>query len=316
MSDTSQPGNMFLPVVLVLAAVFAVVVFPPMGALVGILAPAPLIFIYLQRGQVVGLIFMGLVFVALFFLVGSEQAMLFAAEYVVMATILAETVKAQLTMDKCIFLSALGSMVLATFLLFVLFGGESSLVDFFQQQIMKHFDQSIQALKSMGESQVALDSMQEVMKETSRTFAFAYPSFIMVGSLVTTAINFFLVRVLWIKLYGQTLFRQENFSELVLPDFLVWVLILSSTLLFFLGNHFGTIGINLFALVLLVYLFQGLAVTVHLLESKNAHFLIFALVFLLIVIQPILMGLVIGLGVFDIWVDFRKIRKINTEISE
>ncbi|MCH7622603.1 MAG: DUF2232 domain-containing protein [Nitrospinae bacterium] len=316
MSNPSQPGKMVLPVILILAVVFAVIIFPPMGALVGILAPAPLIFIYLQRGQVAGLILMGLVFVVLLLLAGPAQAMLFTAEYVVMATILAETVKAQLTMDKCIFLSALGSMILATFLLFVLFGGESSLIDFFQKQITKHFDLSIEALKSMGENQADLDSMQEVLNETSRTFASAYPAFIMVGSLVTAAVNFFLVRFLWIKLYGQTLFRQEKFSELVLPDFLVWLLIGSSASLFFIGSPVGTVGINLFALAILVYFFQGLAVTVHILKSKNAHFLIWILVFFLIVIQPILMGLVIGLGVFDIWVDFRKIRKINTEISD
>jgi uncharacterized protein YybS (DUF2232 family) len=316
LSDPSQPGKFVLPVILVSAAVFAVLFFPPLGALIGVLAPAPLIFVYLQRGQVVGLILMGLVFIVLMLLAGPAQAMLFAAEYVVMATILAETVKAQLTMDKCIFLSALGSMVLATFFLFVLFGGETSLIEFFQQQIMKHFDLSMEALKSMGENQDDLDSMQEVMEETSRTFASAYPAFIMVGSLITAAVNFFLVRFIWVKLYGQTLFRQEKFSELVLPDFLIWALILSSASLFFIGTSIGSLGINLFALVMLVYFFQGLAVTVHILERKKAHFVIWALVFLMIVIQPILMGFVIGLGVFDIWVDFRKIRKINTEISE
>lgn len=287
-----------------------------MVALVAILAPAPLLFVYLQRGQVVGFILMGLVFVVLLLLIGPAQAMLFVAEYVVMATILAETVKAQLSMDKCIFLGALGSMVLATLLMVVLFGGETSMVEFFQQQIMKHFDQSIEALKSMGESQADLDAMQKAFEETSRTFASAYPAFIMVGSLITAAANFFLVRFIWIKLYGQTLFRQEKFSELVLPDFLIFLLILSSATLFFIESSIGVVGVNLFALVILVYFFQGLAVTVHILESKNAHVFIWVLVFFLIVIQPVLMGLVIGLGVFDIWVDFRKIRKLNTEISE
>ncbi len=307
---------MVLPVLLILAAVFAVIFFPPLGALVGVLAPAPLIFVYLQRGQVPGLVLMGLVFLVLMFLAGPPQAMLFAAEYVIMATVLAETVKAQLTMEKCIFLSALGSMVFATLTLFVLFGGEASLIEFFQQQIMKHFELSMEALKSMGEKQADLESMQGAFEEASRTFASAYPAFIMVGSLVTAAVNFFLVRFVWIKLYGQTLFRQEKFSELVIPDFLVWVLILSSASLFILESSLGALGVNLFALVVLVYFFQGLAVTVHILESKNAHFIIWALVFFLIVIQPFLMGFVIGLGVFDIWVDFRKIRKINTEISE
>ena len=316
MSDPSKPGKFVLPVILISAAVFAVLFFPPLGALIGVLAPAPLIFVYLQRGQVVGLILMGLVFIVLMLLAGPAQAMLFAAEYVVMATILAETVKAQLTMDKCIFLSALGSMVLATFFLFVLFGGETSLIEFFQQQIMKHFDLSMEALKSMGENQADLDSMQEAFEETSRMFASAYPAFIMVGTLITAAVNFFLVRFIWVKLYGKTLFRQEKFSELVLPDFLIWALILSSASLFFIGSSIGALGINLFALVMLVYFFQGLAVTVHILKRKKAHFVLWGLVFLMIVIQPILMGFVIGLGVFDIWVDFRKIRKINTEISE
>ena len=94
------------------------------------------------------------------------------------------------------------------------------------------------------------------------------------------------------------------------------MLIFSSASLFFIGSPIGTVGINLFALVVLVYFFQGLAVTVHILESKNAHKLFWALVFILILIQPILMGVVVGLGVLDIWVDFRKIRKINTEIIE
>ncbi|VAX32794.1 hypothetical protein MNBD_NITROSPINAE05-1263 [hydrothermal vent metagenome] len=316
MSYPTQPGKFVLPVLLIFAAVFAVLFFPPMGALVGVFAPAPLIFVYLQRGQVVGMILMGLVFIVLMLLTGPAQAMLFAAEYVVMATILAETVKAQLTMDKCIFLSALGSMVLATFFLFVLFGGEASLVEFFQVQIMKHFDLSMEALKSMGENQADLDSMQEAFEETSRTFASAYPAFIMVGTLITAAVNFFLVRFVWGKLYGQTLFRQEKFSELVLPDFLIWMLILSAASLFFIGSSLGALGINLFALVLLTYFFQGLAVTVHILKRKKAHFAIWALVLFMIVIQPLLMGFVIGLGVFDIWVDFRKIRIINTEISE
>ena len=317
MSDNSQLKDLLLPASLVFGAVIAVIIFPPLAALAGILAPAPLLFVYLQRGQAAGLILMGLVFAVLFVMMGSGQALLFAAEYVVMATILAETIKAQLTMDKCIFISALGSMILATFLMFVLFAEEDkSLTDFFQGQIRQHFELSAEALKSMGESQAELDSMQAFFEQSSRTLASAYPAFIMVGSLITAAINFFLVRMLWIKFYGETLFLKEKFSELVLPDFMVWGLILSSGSLFLIGNPIGTVGMNLFAILLLVYLFQGLAIAVHILESKRVPIFLWVLVFFLIIIQPILMGLVIGLGVFDIWVDFRKIRKIKTENPE
>ncbi|GJL79760.1 MAG: hypothetical protein NPINA01_27490 [Nitrospinaceae bacterium] len=283
----------------------------------GILAPAPLLFVYLQRGKTAGLILMGLVFAVLYVLMGPGQAMLFAAEYVVMATLLAESIRAQLTMDKCIFIGALGSMVLGTFLMFVLFAErEASLTDFFQGQIMKHFELSMEALKSMGEKQAELDSMQAFFDQSSRTLASAYPAFIMVGSLITAAINFFLVRTLWIKLYGETLFRQEKFSELVLPDFLVWLLILSSGSLFLLGSPIGTVGINVLGVALLIYFFQGLAISVHILESKNVPVFLWILAFFLVLIQPLLIGLVIGLGVFDIWADFRKIKHKQTEDLE
>ncbi len=288
-----------------------------MAALMGIVAPAPLLFVYLQRGQVVGLILMGLVSVVLLTMIGAAQALLFVAEYVVMATIMAETIKARLTMDKCIFLSALGSMTLATFLMFVLFGGgESSLTDFFQAQIMQHFDQSMETLKSMGEKQVDLDAMQEFFEESSRTFASAYPAFIMVGSLITAAVNYFLVRIVWAKFYGDTLFRKEKFSELLLPDFLIWGLIVSAGSLFFIGSPAGTVGINLFVLLVLVYLFQGLAILVHTLKSKGVPKFVWILVFFIIMIQPILMGLLVGLGIFDIWVDFRKIKLKEIEHLE
>jgi predicted membrane protein DUF2232 len=317
LADNSQLKDILLPAGLVFGVLFAILIFPPTAALVGIVAPAPLLFVYLQRGQVVGLILMGLVFAALFVMMGAGQALLFAAEYVVMATIMAETIKAQLTMDKCIFLSALGSMTLATFLMFVLFADrENSLTDFFQAQIMEHFDQSMETLKSMGEQQVELDAMRDFFEQSSRTFATAYPAFIMAGSLITAAVNYFLVRLVWIKFYGDALFRKEKFSELVLPDFLIWGLILSSGSLFLIGSSVGVVGMNLFAMLLLVYLFQGLAILVHILAGRNVPRFLWALVFFVIAIQPILLGLLIGLGIFDIWVDFRKIKQRPTEHLE
>jgi uncharacterized protein YybS (DUF2232 family) len=317
LSGNSQLKDLLLPAALVFGVLFAILIFPPTAALVGIVAPAPLLFIYLQRGQVAGLVLMGLVFAALFILMGSNQALLFVAEYVVMATIMAETIKAQLTMDRCIFLSALGSMTLATFLMYVLFAdGEVSLTDFFQAQILEHFNHSLEALKSMGEEQAELDAMKEFFEQSSRTFATAYPSFIMAGSLITAAVNYFLVRLVWVKFYGDSLFRKEKFSELVLPDYLIWGLILSAGSLFLVGSPVGMVGMNLFAMVILVYLFQGLAVLVHILESKGVPKFLWALVFFIIIIQPILMGLVVGLGIFDIWVDFRKIKQKQTEHLE
>ncbi|SVB11990.1 uncharacterized protein METZ01_LOCUS164844, partial [marine metagenome] len=74
MDQGPKSQNLLLPVVLVFALLFALVVIPPLGALVGILSPFPLVFIFLQRGKQVALVLMTLIFGVLWFLVGQNQA--------------------------------------------------------------------------------------------------------------------------------------------------------------------------------------------------------------------------------------------------
>ena len=84
-------------------------VFPPLGALIGVLSPFPLVFMYLQRGRQVGIALIALVFAVLLLLVGANQAMLFLAEYALMALLLGEMIRIQLPADRCIAISALAS---------------------------------------------------------------------------------------------------------------------------------------------------------------------------------------------------------------
>ncbi|MCH7498973.1 MAG: DUF2232 domain-containing protein, partial [Nitrospinae bacterium] len=62
-------------------------------------------------------------------------------------------------------------------------------------------------------------------------------------------------------------------------------------------------------ILLVLYLFQGLAVVVHILTAKAFSKWVWIVIFALILFQPMFMGVVMGIGLFDIWVDFRKIRK-------
>ena len=117
MDQKPQSQNFLLPVAIVFLLLFVLVVFPPLGALVGILSPFPLAFIFLQRGKQPALVLMALVFGVIWFLVGQKQALLFIAEYAVMAIILGEMIRARFPGDWCIGASALISGGLSLFLL-------------------------------------------------------------------------------------------------------------------------------------------------------------------------------------------------------
>ena len=301
-----------LPVILVVILVFALLVFPPLGALIGILSPFPLVFIYLQRGRQVGIALVALVFAVLLVLVGSSQAMLFLAEYALMALVLGESIRIQLPGDRCIVGSALVSGIVSMILLATLLGDQdTSIREFFEKQVRAHFSQSIEAFNSMGEDKAEVEEMKKFAERAAEGFATAYPAFLLIGSLVGAAANYALIRIVWLRLYGPGLFSERTFSEWVCPENLIWGFILSGAALFLGQGVISDAGLNVFLIMLGIYFAQGLSIVVHFLKVRNVPTFFWFVLFILIFVQPLLIGLVAGLGVFDIWADFRKLRTVE-----
>lgn len=309
MAEAPQSQNFLLPVVLIFALLFALAVFPPLGAMVGVLSPFPLVFIFLQRGKQVALVLIALVFAVLWFLVGPNQAFLFLAEYAVMALILGGMIQARFPGDWCIGVSAAASGLASVLLLMVLFGSEdTSVKDFFEKQIRAHFLQSMEAFEKVGENKVEIEDMKAFVEKTADGFASAYPAFVLIGSFVSALFNYGMVRIVWVRLYGPGLFSTRTFAEWVCPDNVVWGFIASSVALFLGEGMVADVGLNVFAVMLVIYFVQGTSIVVHFLRARNIPKFFWFVLFILIFAQPLLIGLVAGLGVFDIWADFRKLR--------
>ena len=317
MVDRFHPEKALFPVVVILVFLLLAMFVPPLWVVVGALAPVPLIFVYLRWGRGVGMVLLGLVFGVLFSLVGHKQAVLFFAEYAVLAAVLSETIQFKLSFDKCILFSTLVAAALSIFLLLFIFTDrESTLTEFFQEQIEGHFQLSMEALQAMGDKPEELKAMREFANGASGAMAQSYPSFIIIGILVTAIVNYYMVRFLWSRIYGPGLFHPARFSKWVVPEQVIWVLIGSGGVLFFAeGTFLGTLGVNLLSLVLVVYFLQGLAILIHFLDSRNVPVFFWVLIFFVIVLQPLLIGAAVGLGIFDTWLDLRKIRAKAVEIS-
>jgi len=275
-----------------------------------------LIFVYLRWGRGVGMVLLGLVFGVLFSFVGYKQAVLFLSEYAVLAAVLSETIQFRLSFDKCILLGTLVAAALSIILLIFIFTDrESTLTEFFQKQVEGHFQLSMEALQAVGDKPEELKAMREFASGASSVMAQSYPSFITIGILMTAVVNYYTVRLLWGRIYGPGLFHPARFSGWVVPEQAVWGLIGSVGLLFLAEGILGALGLNLLSLVLVVYFLQGLAILIHFLESRNVPVFFWVLIFFVIVLQPLLIGAAVGLGIFDTWIDLRKIRAKSEEIS-
>jgi uncharacterized protein YybS (DUF2232 family) len=92
------------------------------------------------------------------------------------------------------------------------------------------------------------------------------------------------------------------------PDSLVWVLIGCGGLLMLPGSTLKIIGVNGLLVLLMIYFFQGIAIVSFFFEKKQFPRLLRIFFYSLIAIQQIVLLVVIGLGLFDIWLNFRKIK--------
>ena len=308
MAERFQPEKVLPPIMATLFLLFVATQFPPLLVMIGVLIPVPLIFAYIQLGRRPGITLLALVFIVLFAMLGPKQAILFFTEYAVLAGIMAETIRLRLPFDKCILLSTFVSAIFFIILLFfILIDRESTLTEFFQGQIKGYFEQSMEALKTMGNSD-DLKVMREFSNKVSGSLAKLYPSLIIVGVFITAVINYYTIRFLWGRVYDVNLFHSARFSEWVLSDKMLWVFISSSGLSFLFDNTLGDIALNVLFITLISYFLQGLAILVYFLESRNVSVFFWVPIFFVIVFQPLLIGAAIGLGIFDVWMDIRKIR--------
>lgn len=91
------------------------------------------------------------------------------------------------------------------------------------------------------------------------------------------------------------------------PDALVWGVIGCAVLVLASGGPLSYVGINGLILLMLIYLFQGLAVISFYFESRQVPILLRILIYAFFAIQQVFALLIIGVGFFDTWADFRRL---------
>ena len=274
-----------------------------------LLSPFPLVFIFLQRGKQVALVLMSLIFGVLWFLVGQDQALLFMAEYAVMALVLGEMIQERYPGDWCIGVSSLVSGALSILLLVALLGNQETTVkDFFEKQIKAHFVQSIETLESVEKNKEEIAEMKAFVDKTVGGFASAYPAFVFIGSLISAIANYSLLRIVWGRMFGSGLFSERTFAEWVCPENFIWGFIAASVAWFLGQGIIADVGLNLFIVIIVIYFAQGMSIMVHFLKARKVPIFLWLFLFIIIFAQPLFIGLIAGMGVFDIWADFRKIR--------
>lgn len=294
---------------------------PSAGITAGIFAPFVFMYFHLKLGRIPGLL-----------ILTASMAVLEAVAYqagfgtnpvaVFMmgssGLILAEFLKKNFAFEKTVFYTVLILVGMGTLFL----GVYSFYIDeqpwtLVQAYVNSGIKESIKSYADWGKgiSQEQVDLIRNNADLIAKTVYHLLPSFVIMGTIL----------FLWINvLAGRLLLSRRGigfpeFGDLTcwkIPDQMVWYVIASAVLILIPVDRVQIAGLNLLFIFLFIYLFQGLSIINFFFQHKNVPVIIRGVFYFLIFAQHFLLLLVICLGFFDIWIDFRKLNKIAKDPSE
>jgi uncharacterized protein YybS (DUF2232 family) len=191
--------------------------------------------------------------------------------------------------------SAVAAVVFASAgtLLFYLFGSWAVLLRDLRESLTQHMTSALSAYEKMGLSKEGLDVLKEQIPRIAETLFQLLPGLVFLSLVFVVLINVLFLCRRFPERSGEWL-SNVNLREWKGPEPLVWGLI--------------ACGFALFA--------PGLEFIAFFFHKNNVPRFLRGVTYLLIVIQQILTLMVVGLGLFDLWGDFRRLRKNNLTPSQ
>jgi uncharacterized protein YybS (DUF2232 family) len=137
-------------------------------------------------------------------------------------------------------------------------------------------------------------------------FLRSYPALLFLGILFGATLNYYLAQR--IRRFGRWEAKRPGvpFSSWSIPDSWVWGFILA-LLLYLLPDPYKRVGLNLLLASLGLYLLQGIAISSSLFRRWRLPVPLQIPIYLLSFMQPFLLLFFAGIGIFDVWVNFRKV---------
>jgi uncharacterized protein YybS (DUF2232 family) len=283
-----------------------------LGPFVGLFFPLPILFYRAKLGRSSGLFILMAASLIVASLVGRHSLVTaaFLFELGLVGLILPELFEMNLSVEKTVGITA-GVIITTGGLMLALYSFLSATSPWaVASNYLKHSAElAIAMYREMGASEedigVAAESVEGIVYIALRIL----PSIVIVTTLFLVWSNLLLARLLFQRrqLFYPDFGRLNHWKA---PERFVWVAIGSGILLLFGRLGLRMIGINGLIVMMMIYFFQGIAIVSFYFEKKQFPRLLRVLLYGLMAMQQLLLVVVIFVGFFDMWIDFRRERKV------
>ncbi len=291
--------------------IFLISVFIPIiGFVAALFIPLPILFYRLRLGRINGLvipIISSLVMVV--FIGGISLDILFFAGLLLIGFILGELFELNLSIEKTT-LYASGSVVLSGLIGLIISSiltGEGVFA-IVSNYVAKNLELTLVLYQSMGMSQENVQLISQSLDKIQHVLVTIIPALVSTSTLFVAWISILLAKPV---LKSRSLYYPD-FGPLNLwkaPDYLVWVVIGCGLVLFLPIPVIKVIGLNGLLILMTVYFFQGIAIVSYYFNKKRFPKILRVFLYTLMALQQLILLVVIGLGFFDLWINFRRLGK-------
>ena len=314
MNDTRREFNrdFFSGVIIITLFLIAYTFVPFLGIIITLFTPLPILFYYQKLGRL-PCILVSLIasIIAVYFMryFQSQFGIFFIIAFGIIGFTLSEVIQRNLSIEKTILYSVL--IIIGAGVIFAYFFALVNVFNpwaFLTQHINEKVNQTARLYQELGISPEQIDSLRASTQSLANFIVMTFPSFTVVATAFVIWANILLAK----RFYKTRNLKFPEFGDLSMweaPDILVWGVIVGGLLLLSGGIIIKAVGLNVLIIFLCVFFFQGIAIVSYFFHKKKIPPILRGVGYLLIAIQQIFLFIVIGLGLIDVWADFRKLKK-------
>ena len=278
---------------------------PPLGIFAGVLAPFPATYNYLIHGRISSLMTILGATAAITALFGVFAGSLYLGECAMIGFLMPELLLRSVSGSRVLFWTT-GANLVIFFVGFIVYGTVSgtNLQQLISAEISSSMKQAITIYEKAGVSGGELELLKRSMATGVSLIKRLYPSLVTAMLVVIAGCNLALFK----KINGKSIMPQvsiDDFGTFRNPDMLVWLLIAAGFAILLPESHISTPALNILMIVTMLYFFQGMAVVTTFVKKSSFPTLVKMVLYTMLLIQPYLLALIAGIGLFDLWVDFR-----------
>ena len=292
---------------------------PLIGPLFSLVTPLPFLYYSAKLGVRQGLKLVGITILLtalISALLHYPQLIFLCLEFSLMGVIVAEIYRRELTIGLSV-LVATSTVLLIGLLVLTAAGLRQNMgpLEMLYAYVESSLGQSVQVYENMGASPEKAQEFGEYLTVVANVISKIYPSLLIIGT------GF----VVWFNIIvSRPIFQMRNLpyppygalDRWRAHEFMVWGVIAAGFSLFLPSSSIRWLSTNALIVMMAVYVFQGLSILVFFLNKyRVAPWIRLGAYFLILFQQIFIIGLAVA-GLFDQWIDFRRIHSRKTEQAE